>query len=102
MSSSSPSSPTFHQGDIDFICDDSFFTTGDGHIKANRVALSNLSLPWLNGENTACYIKCMLVEPLVKLKDCHLLLLEALQGIHVQLDTQAGFVRDGDLAINDL
>lgn len=56
--------------------------------------------------NVCCGISmslgCMLVEPLVKLKDCHLLLLEALQGIHVQLDTQAGFVRDGDLAINDL
>ena len=53
---------TFHQGDIDFIGDDSFFTTGDGHFKANRVALSNLSLPWLNGENTPCYIKCVLLN----------------------------------------
>ena len=41
-------------------------------------------------------------DSLVKLKDYHLLLLEALQGIHVQLDAQAGLVGDDDLAINDL
>ena len=51
-----------HQGDVDFISDDSFFTTGDGHIKANRVALLNLNSPWPNCENTACYIKCVLLN----------------------------------------
>ena len=45
---------------------------------------------------------CMLGESLVKLKDCYLLLLEALQGIHVQLDAQAGLVGDSNLAIDDL
>jgi hypothetical protein len=57
---SGSASLSFHQGDIDFIGGDSFFITGDGHLKTNRIALpKNLGLQWLNGENKPCYIQCV-------------------------------------------